>query len=371
MIFSVIHLTSVHSRYDTRIFLKQCRSLAVAGYKVSLVVADGKDDEKREHVSIVDVGKSPGRFNRMLTASKRLFPAAKALDADLYHLHDPELLPVGLRLKKMGKKVIFDSHEDVPRQFLHKPYLNRPLRMLVSHALLHYERSACRRVDGIIAATPFIRDKFLAINPCTVDINNYPILGELQNDPSAWRNKKPQVCYVGGIGGIRGIREMVTAMEFVEEGARLVLGGSFSDRSLKQNVMHLKGWEHVDALGWLDREGIRNVLTQSMAGLVTLHPVMNYLDSLPVKMFEYMSAGLPVIASDFPLWREIVEGNNCGICVNPLAPQEIALAIDKLVHSPELAEEMGKNGRQAVEKKYNWQNEEQKLLVLYENVLAQ
>ena len=209
----------------------------------------------------------------------------------------------------------------------------------------------------------------MKINPNTVDINNYPILNELGNEHMDWFCKKPQVCYVGGIGSIRGIREMVRAMELVKSKARLVLGGLFDESDVERDVRGYKGWSKVEALGWCDRDQVRSILAQSMVGLVTLHPIVNYLDALPVKMFEYMSAGIPVIASNFPLWREIVEGNNSGICVNPLNPAEIARAIDTLIENPVLAEEMGRNGRRAVEEKYNWENEMQKLIALYEKIL--
>ena len=132
----------------------------------------------------------------------------------------------------------------------------------------------------------------------------------------------------------------------------------------------LPGWQRVNALGFLDRAGVRDVLGRSMAGLVTLHPVINYIDALPVKMFEYMSAGIPVIASDFPLWREIIAGNDCGLLVDPLNPAAIAEAIDTLVSNPTMAQRMGENGRRAVEERYNWGIEEQKLMAFYERILA-
>lgn len=367
--FKITHLTSVHPRYDTRIFLKMCGSIAAVGYQVSLVVADGKGDEIRNGVDIFDVGRSSGRVYRIFSVTRKVFQKAKELDAALYHIHDPELLPIGLKLKRLGKKVIFDSHEDVPRQMLHKPYLNKPARWVIAQALSIFESRACRQLDAIIAATPFICKKFLKINPVSIDINNYPILGELARKDIDWKQKKSQVCYVGGIGSIRGIREMVRAMELIKSKAKLVLGGRFDENYVKREVQGYKGWSKVDALGWCDREQVRNVLGQSVAGLVTLHPIVNYLDALPVKMFEYMSAGIPVIASDFPLWREIVEGNRCGICVDPMNPGEIALAIDTLSEDPALAEEMGRNGRRAVEKKYNWENEARKLLGLYQEIL--
>ena len=131
----------------------------------------------------------------------------------------------------------------------------------------------------------------------------------------------------------------------------------------------LPSWEKIDALGYLDRKAVRDVLARSMAGLVTLHPIVNYIDALPVKMFEYMVAGIPVIASNFPLWREIIEGNKCGLCVDPLNPSEIAKAIDYILTHPEEAQRMGENGLKAVKEQYNWSVEEKKLLALYEQLL--
>ena len=361
------HLTSAHPRHDVRIFFKQCRTLVQHDYDVTLVVADNEGDQLDHGVRIIDVGRGQGRLHRIFRTTRRVLDSAIAIDADIYHLHDPELIPAGLYLKRLGKKVIFDSHEDVPKQLLGKPYLNAVSKHALSAVFSTYERYACPRFDGIIAATPFIRDKFRSLNCRTIDINNFPIVEELEND-IPWRHRQREVCYVGAIAAIRGIREIVQACEMLGSDARLNLGGNFTDDKLEREVRNYAGWSRVNEMGHLDRAGVRQLLGQSMAGLVTLYPLVNYLDALPVKMFEYMAAGIPVIASDFPAWRGIIDANDCGICVDPKNRHQIAAAIDYLVNNPEIAHRLGENGRRAVQEQFNWRQQAAKLIDFYDEI---
>jgi len=365
----LVHLSSVHSRYDTRIFHKMCKSAVAYGFRVTLIVADGMGDSEESGVSIHDVGKSKSRIDRMWGATSCVYQAALSLNADLYHLHDPELMPIGLKLKYRGKKVVFDAHEDLPKQLLGKPYLNKVARRVLATVLSLYEAHVCRRFDGVIAATPFIKDKFVRINKNSVDICNYPLLSELENGANV-PQKQRKICYVGGLTRSRGISELVTAMDFCRESARLELGGRFESAAYENEVRSLPGWSHVDAHGHVGRDKVWEIMNQSLAGMVTLHPLVNYVDALPVKMFEYMSTGIPVIASNFPLWTEIVNGNSCGLLVDPLNPEMIASAIDKVVEDPDNAQYMGMNGLRAIKTKYNWGIEEKKLSNFYRKILS-
>jgi glycosyltransferase involved in cell wall biosynthesis len=121
----------------------------------------------------------------------------------------------------------------------------------------------------------------------------------------------------------------------------------------------------VTFVGQLGRADVASELQKAYAGLVILHPEPNYVTSQPVKLFEYMCAGIPVIASDFPVCREIIAGARCGILVNPLDPTEIAEAMEFLLTHPEEAQEMGRRGFQAILERYNWANEEKALLQFY------
>lgn len=364
----VCHFTSAHPSDDVRIFHKECVTLAEAGFHVTLVVANGKE-EVVQGVNIVSANVPPaGRYSRMLKTSRSVYKKALSLDADIYHFHDPELLPYGLKLKKRGKKVIFDAHEDVSKQIMGKFWINKYLRKIASVSFHSYENYIAKRLDYILTATPFIRDRFLEVNKNSIDINNYPMLSELQ-DESDWKNKKNEICYIGGMTKIRGIEELVDAISLVE-GIKLNLAGDFDQESFKNELMAKPAWtEKIIAHGLVSRKETAKIMAESKIGIVTFLPLPNHVDAQPNKMFEYMSAAIPVIGSDFPLWREIIIKNKCGICVDPENPAEIAEAIVRIISDEEKSKEMGRNGRRMILEKYNWSIEAKKLIGVYNLVM--
>ena len=366
MSYSITHLTSAHPRYDTRIFIKECQSLAKL-YDVSLVVADGLGDEEKDGIKIYDVGKLQGRMNRIFKTTKNVLTKAIELDSDIYHLHDPELMSIGLKLKKLGKRVIFDAHEDLPKQLLAKPYLNRYIKIVLSKGIERYEKYACGKFDYIVSATPYIRDKFLKFTQ-SIDVNNYPIITELSSTIQ-WKERKNQFCYVGVIAKIRGSFEAVDALSHMQGDTKFKLAGFCYEEYFFSSLEKHKCWHKVEFVGKLQRDEVKKLLQESKMGLVNLHPTINYRDALPVKMFEYMVAGIPVIASSFPILKEIIQKEQCGITVDPLDSIAIAKAVDYLANNDSEAKEMGERGKKAVLERYNWDNEEKKLLSLYKELI--
>lgn len=363
----ICHLTSVHPHFDTRIFYKECCSLATQGYEVHLV-APNAPQISEAGVQIHSVPCTSNRLVRIFKTSKEVYSKAVAIDANLYHFHDPELVFVGVLLKLRGKKVIYDVHEDVPRQILSKYWIKKPLRKIISWLFEIIENWAAHRYDGIVTATPYINKRFLTLGCKTVNINNYPSINELHTTDRDWSQKEQSVCYVGGIFETRGVFQMIDAIHHTN--TNLILAGTFSPLSLRKNAMNMPGWKHVIEMGQADRQTVKNIMSRSRAGLVVLHPIPNYIVSLPIKMFEYMSAGIPVICSNFPLWKEIIEKNQCGICVNPLDVDAIANAVQYIFDHPDNARIMGENGRRKVENEYNWEIESTKLFSLYKELLG-
>jgi glycosyltransferase involved in cell wall biosynthesis len=309
------------------------------------------------------------RFSRFLKTSKAVYKKALALDAAIYHIHDPELLPFALKLKRKGKIVIYDVHEDVPKTILAKFWINKFLRKSIAGLFETYENYVAKKMDYIITATPHIRNRFLKINPNTRDINNYPLLDELVEQTN-WELKKNEVCYTGAITKIRGINEVMQCLSLIKSKCTFNLAGTFDQESLKEEILAHENSNKIKYFGQVNRKEIHEIMMDSKIGIVTFLPVPNHIDSQPNKMFEYMSAGIPVVGSNFELWRDILEKNNCGICINPSDSDAIANAINYLLENEKEAKEMGERGRKAVLNKYNWENEEKKLIAIYNKLLS-
>ncbi len=368
MTIRVVHLSTAHGRREIRVHLKECNSLAAAGYDVHYVVADGLGHERIDKVHIHDIGLARGRFLRMLIYPWRMLRTARKLNARVYHFHDPELLLIALFLLRNGAKVIYDSHEDVPRVLLSRDWIPHWIRPGLSAVFERFENFVAKRLSAIVGATPHITARFAKLNTMAVTLNNFPLRSEITDTVIIRDNKSRHICYLGGISRIRGIAEMVRALEFVD--ATLILAGPFESQETEQTMRQLPAWSKVDYRGKVSREEVRAIMAMSQAGLVFFHPEPNHLHAQPNKIFEYMSAGLPVLASDFPLWHTLLTAAQAGLVADPMNPKAIARVIQQLLDDPAAGAQMGLNGRQHVLSKCLWTFEEQTLYELYNKILV-
>ena len=367
-------ITTVHSVFDIRIYHKEAKSLVRVGYEV-ILIARHKINETVGGVKILALPFSRNRLLRFLYLDYKATNLAFKQKADIYHFHDPEFLPWACLLKKNTRaKIIYDVHEDVPKQILSKKWIPRFLRKPISYFFNLFEKKCASKFDAIISVVPVVAEKFK--NKYSICVANYPKLdyfeqiGGLVDE----KNKKSvfTAIYVGGMTEIRGIRQIIEANRLISarKKIKLVMAGPFSDNGFENEIKANPEWKKIDYLGVLPIKDVYKEITAADVGLVCLQPEPNYVIAQPIKMFEYMAAGIPVIASNFSKYREIIENNKCGLCVDPREPAKIADAIIHIMEHPDEARKMGENGRKAVRELYNWEKEEEKLLETYKRLLS-
>lgn len=362
-------ITTVHPVFDSRIFHKQAKTLVKAGYDVVLIAQHDKK-ETVEGIQIVPLPKPKNRLQRIFSLTYKAMRLALKQKAVIFHFHDPELLPVGLILKLVTrKKVIYDVHEDYPQSIRAKYWVSKYVRSLISIIIDKIEKFVSNSVDTTITVTDAIESRFKKEK--TIQIRNYPLLDMINLESrKSFSENYVKLIYVGGLSKDRGIIEVVKSLELIDASIKveMVLLGKFFELDTEKMVKKLDGFKKVKYKGWVSRNKVYEELHTSDIGIVCLHSNDRYEFSLPVKLFEYMSAGLPVIASNFAVWSQIIKENECGIMVDPLNPDEIARAIEYLAKNPELRRKMGENAKKAVIEKYNWEEESKKLISLYDKL---
>ena len=372
--FRIAHLTSVHSAFDTRIFSKECRSLARAGFQVTIVAPHSEDTIRDEvRVKAVPPVQAKGRLYRMTFTATHILREAWRLNADIYHFHDPELIPAALALRICGKKVVYDIHENVPEDILLKQYLPLWSRRLISWLIGGLETSASQQFSALVTVSPVIAKRFVKVNPQTVLVHNFPDPKELTASAEhPWEKREPMVAFPGGILPERGIRQMVHAMACFPESANATLEIASAEfpADLWDELTQHPGWNRVRYLGHLNRQQVMQMLGRACAGLVLYLPEGQNHGAMPHKLFEYMAAGIPVIATDLALWRQLLDGIDCVLFVDPYKPQSVAEAIQHVINHPAEAARMGRNGREAVRARYNWDSQARELVKLYNGLLG-
>jgi glycosyltransferase involved in cell wall biosynthesis len=366
----ICHLTTVHSPFDIRIFHKECKTLAKAGYDVTLIAPHDKD-EMIDGIKIISLPKPKNRFDRMSKLTWHAYKKAKQIDAEIYHFHDPELLLVAQLLRGRGRSLIYDMHENTPKAIRTKHWIPSLLRRLIALLYQCVERVLIYKMWVIFAETSYRKD-YPYVNDYAI-VLNMPLLSVLLNI-SEEKYPIPTVGYIGGVNLLRGCLAVIDALQILAKNGLKVhwecIGPVDEDcKSKITNALAVLGSDGIRIRGFMKPTEAWPIIARCHVGIAILEPIPNFLESYPTKMFEYMALGLPVVVSNFPLYREVVEGAKCGICVDPSNPAEIARAIKWIIEHPEEAKLMGQNGRKTVLEKYSWENESKNLLELYEKII--
>lgn len=361
----VWHLTSAHVPFDTRIFHKEGRTLVEAGYDVTLVAPDAPRDVV-EGVRFEPLPREHRRWRRFLLQPLRVCRAVRRGDPDICHFHDPDLLLVGLLLALSGRKVVYDSHENLPKLVAGRTWIPAPVRPMLAGLLGFVERMVARRFAAVISAEPAGAGRFGGREVHVV--RNLPLRREWDELPVAAR-VPGRLVYVGDITVARGAMAMLDVLGHLSSSrdVSLLLGGKVGDEVLARMAAH-PAWPLVDFRGWMDRDQVREALVSGDVGLVLLQPTSQYAEATqPVKLYEYLAAGLRTVASDFAGFRDAVEGVEGVRFADPTDLGAIAAIVEELMatSTAAVADEERDAARRHILENLTWEAEANVLLELY------
>jgi len=366
--YKVVHMTSAHGAFDDRIFHKEVKSLANAGYKVVLIAPHDKK-EIIGNIEILPIKRARNRLERMTITTLKVLKLAIKENADIYHFHDPELIFDGFIIKLFtGSKIIYDVHEDYRQKILSSEWVNKKYTTLISNISDFLEKIFSSFFNYIVTADSYIKSRFKRKK--VEMIANYPPLSFSHELTSSKNSSIFKLIYVGGISEDRGIVRIIESLKYLKnENVEFEAFGK-TDNPILINL--LNNTAKVRYFGFVPWQEVSKYLINANVGLALFQPVPGYFYTSGegcIKLFEYMSVGIPIIISNFPNLKKLILNIGCGIPVDPTNPKEIAKAIEYLIEHPDKAKQMGENGRKAVLEKYNWENEEKKLLRIYEELL--
>ena len=369
-------LTTVHQPFDTRIFHKESKSLQKAGHAVTLIApSDTASNKNVDGIQVITIIKPSSKILHPITML-RVFIAGLRQDCDVYHCHEPGSLFVCSLLKLFRRtKLVYDVHEHYSGLIAENSFFPNFSRKIIFKIIKASENLQSKFGDLIITVDDVLEAKFKNKTNNICVINNYPTLDLFKNRKSGTCCIDKTVIYVGGLTKIRGTLETILAFEKslkTVPDAKLVFVGSFIDSNYEKALLDYcheqKLQDNVTFVGQIPHEKVAEYIDTASVAVALLQPNPRHELTIPVKLFEYMGSGKPVIISNFKFTNKIISKIKCGISVDPTNTQEISDAILWLLEHPEEAEQMGENGRRAVEEIYNWENMEKRLFKVYEEL---
>jgi glycosyltransferase involved in cell wall biosynthesis len=363
----IAHLTTVHDRRDPRIFGKQARSAAAAGYQVTLFVADGRGAVEQDGVRIIDLGvASFARLGRMLFAPWRALGALRRWRPDIVQIHDPELLPLALLLRALGERaVIVDVHEDNVAFARQKGYLPGWLRQLAA-ALVALLEGLAKRWLSVVIAEPAYAARF----PNATLVSNYPALAAFDADPAAVPPElaalaaveAPILIYTGNVTLERGALEHARLLRRLPQVHVALVGYTQLEVAEAARRAAGEGRDRLHLIGvgsYVDHAILRAAmrLPNVLAGLALFPRDPFYDEKELTKFFEYMAVGIPTLASDSPTWTRLLEREvACGVTVDPQDDAAVAAVVEGWLADPSRAQALGARGRAVVRQRFSWES---------------
>ena len=376
---TVFIMSSLHRWNDDRIYYREALSLK-KDYKVVICGVGSFYFKKIGNVEIYGVPERKKIYKRSLTWLKILKLALRT-QASIYHFHDPELILIGtiIKILKKNSKIIYDVHEKILDTIQEKIWISNPLRRILFYLWPIIETYSIKRyIDYIVTASDDIALEYQKYKNKVVIIRNFAYSGFLKYGDSKVVEEKYNLyndslvlIYAGSLMRAKGVLEIVKAVNHIKKyNIKLVLTNNFKDKTFEKEVKKCAN-NQVIFTGWLPYKEVFRYLKMSDIGLACYHPISNYTNGIDrmLKIFEYMSVGLPIIISNFPTWKNFINTNQCGITANPMSPKSIAKAIEWFISHPEEMKKMGENGKKAIKEKYNWDTESQKLINVYRKLL--
>lgn len=368
----VCHIISGYYRNDPRIFQRQCKSLMEAGFSVSILTNDDQPEEILDGIPIYTTNFFwRSRLRILLFAKKQFFKKALEIDAHIYQMHSPELLSLGIALKRAGKIVVYDAHEDLPKHIIEKDWLPHLIRKPLSRLVENYMRRILRDYHAIISPHSHVVEKLRNINSNTTLITNFAkVLPTKVISLNEYSKRNHIICYSGTVYLHSNQILILDALKELPD-VTYNIAGYCTPEYLEVLSKH-ESFNKLNYIGRINWADLSEFYNKARIGVVVIDYKMNLGGKKGTyavnKIFEYMEAALPIICSDYDLWQDIIDEYNCGICVEPGNLKQMTEAITFLLNNTETAFKMGQNGRKAVHQKFNWSTQHEVYVKLYKTL---
>lgn len=380
-------VTTFHRPNDSRIYHKEARSLQ-AQYDV-VVVAPDEAEPRSDDITIdyddagiktVTIPKPKGLLRSLIVFRRQILKTALKENCDVYHCHELDSLLISVIIKTVRKKkVIYDVHEHWPSALTHMTgslkhasvLQKKPVSRIFQTLIARIERILAKRVDGIIVVSESVGERFRDINIPTAVIQNVPLRKFNNRKPGPGRPPHNLVYMGGNLGYVHGVDlcgDLLSSLSARYPDISMTFVGRLNGRA-SDLPFFKEHAEKVAVTGMLPLDRMYQTIAQGQVGLLLFRNTHhNMYIGLPSKLFDYMGCGIPVVASAFPEIQRVIKAAGCGICVDPDDSDAIASAVRYLLDNPVEAEKMGQNGREFIDKQYNWDAVGRDLKDLYNQV---